>query len=129
MKRFAAKFFNENGCHTWTGFTDSSGYPRFFYFGKKELAAKVAFEFSGTTLPKGAILHNECGNRLCVNPKHFRVGATHVKPTLRRLKREDVEEMKNQHIEGASTYSLAKKFACSTRMVRNIIEGRSWKNV
>ena len=56
-------------CILWTGRVGSHGYG---HVNRERLAHRVAYELVNGPVTDGLIVHHDCGNKLCVNPKHLR---------------------------------------------------------
>lgn len=71
----------ETGCWNWTGQVSSSGYGRTMIAdddgSTRSESAHVAsyLAFTGP-LPRGMLVRQHCGNRLCINPDHLELFAT-----------------------------------------------------
>ena len=82
-ERFLAKaVVAENGCWLWTATLINSGYGRFWYQGKLELAHRVAYTLFVGDIPAGLTIDHTCHtkrcdggviceHRRCVNPEHL----------------------------------------------------------
>lgn len=57
--------------------------------GKKAFAYRWAWELTRGPIPKGLQLFNECGNRLCVRPEHYRIAKP--RPPRKRKRGESAE--------------------------------------
>ena len=67
--------FDEGPCWEWKSYIGPTGYCLFGFNGKNIGAHRLAFEiFFGKLLPGENVMH-ACGNKLCVNPHHLKVGA------------------------------------------------------
>ena len=66
----------EEACWPWTGGVSSqTGYGNFWYEGKTHSAPRFAYELTNGPIPeKKQLRHYVCANRICVNPRHMRVG-------------------------------------------------------
>lgn len=60
----------------WSGRVDALGYGRCQCFGEA-VAQRVAWRFRHGAAPEGRLM-NECGNRLCVEPGHWRDAGAEV---------------------------------------------------
>lgn len=69
-EKFWAKVEKTNSCWLWNGSVREGGRPQ--YGGKT--AYRIAYEvYHGEFDPRKKVLHT-CGNNLCVNPQHLRLG-------------------------------------------------------
>jgi len=64
---------NENGCWVWRGNTHpKNGYGRFWLYRHTDrLAHRLAYVWSGGTIPDNLVIDHLCRNRACVNPAHM----------------------------------------------------------
>lgn len=71
MLRFLVKIERaENGCWEWTG-ARKEGYGDFSANGKRILAHRYSYERFVGPIPAGLHIDHNCGNRICVNPRHL----------------------------------------------------------
>ena len=71
--RFQEKaVLKEDGCWEWQSIQNHNGYGRFYYFGRKTMAAhKWAYLNWIGEYEDGLVLDHLCRNRGCVNPLHL----------------------------------------------------------
>lgn len=74
LSRFETRFVVTPGCWLWTGEIGSSGYGRFYAYGRKYRAHRFSYEAYKGEIPKGMLILHSCDNPRCVNPDHLRVG-------------------------------------------------------
>jgi hypothetical protein len=77
----------------WTGAVRPNGYGVFNLGVRQELAHRLALELSGVEIPPGFVVMQTCGNRLCCNPAHLRLGTRadqmQARSRLRRVPKPD----------------------------------------
>ncbi|AGT12518.1 HNH endonuclease [Mycobacterium phage Tripl3t] len=62
----------DDGCWTWTGWKNDSGYGRLRHEGRSYRAHRVSYEMHKGPIPDKHDIDHMCFNRLCVNPAHLR---------------------------------------------------------
>jgi hypothetical protein len=64
---------NEDGCRLWLGSTRGHGHGQFKVAGKLEYAHRFAWDQRNGPIPADHGVRNTCGQRLCMNPDHWRL--------------------------------------------------------
>lgn len=138
----------EGGCWLWTGVTVGAGYGLMSAIeatGQKVLAHRFSWELANGPIPEGIEVCHDCpggDNKRCVNPSHLWLG-THqdnmddktIKGQNADMKGEKngnaiLDEAKVRDIRGRRgepTRLLAVEFGVSRDTIRDIWNGRSWK--
>ncbi len=146
LERFREKVkVQPSGCHEWQGAIGDSGYGQFFYSsgtykGTRNIRAhRVAYIIAtGETLTSKDYICHTCDNRRCVNPEHLFKGDARInahdaiekgRHPSAKLGKKDVERMYQEYDKGATVKELSKRFGVHDRTVRNIVAGRSYKNL
>lgn len=138
--RFWSKVVKTDCCWIWTGGRFQNGYGKITIDGKQQRAHRVAFEMEFGPLPEDALLEHTCGNRLCVNPAHLRIGGTRRvrvydpsrinRSRVAKLSEDEVKDIRRQYAEHTMTQrDLATTYGVSLATVQSIIYRRSWKHV
>jgi hypothetical protein len=101
----------KSGCWIWQGNISSSGYGRFKYKGKQELAHRASVRLfkeiylePGT---KGGIVSPVCLNPLCVNPSHLEI--LEKRRNDRGVKKARWEQFRKEHPEEFAKLRKVKK--------------------
>ena len=67
----------DSGCWLWRGQISNSGYGRIMMSEPEGRRMESAHRASYLTfvgpIPEGSLVHQTCGNRLCVNPEHLQL--------------------------------------------------------
>lgn len=59
-------------CQEWQGSLTWNGYGEFKHEGKTVRAHRFSYKYFVGKIPENLIVHHECKNRKCVNPKHLK---------------------------------------------------------
>ena len=128
---------DEHGCHVWTGAVGSNGGGVFSVDGRQMGAARASWLITHLTLPDGGVVFTTCGNPLCVNPAHLRVGTRQdvyeqklqgraiVQPTMEDARH--IRFLREQNPKEYTLRRLVEEFGFSMPTISNIIAGRTWK--
>lgn len=73
-EKIKAKVKVQANCWIWTGALNYGGLPRFRIDGSDTTVAKMMLGIFQEVVPSGTRVKAICGNRLCVNPDHLKVG-------------------------------------------------------
>lgn len=141
-KRFWAKVKKTPSCWLWIGAKDSGGYGICTIGGRNYSTHKLSWEWkNNTSVPSGQVLLHSCDTPSCVNPAHLRPGSQKNNVDDRvskdrsakgedngraRLKKKDVEKIKNLRDQGWTETSIAKLFDVGRSTISNILHNRTW---
>lgn len=62
----------KTGCWNWIGATAGGAYPHARYKGRTINVHRFSYSVFVGPIPKGHVIHHECRNKSCLNPKHLR---------------------------------------------------------
>lgn len=133
--------YAENGCWTWKGSINPSGYGLFLFQGKLRLAHRVSWELVyGFSPERNVVICHTCDNRSCVNPEHLFLGTDkdnardkmkkgrHVQAYgNRKLTIDDVIKIRDMYMTG--TYfqkDLAEMFGVGHSAIDKILRLSKW---
>lgn len=140
--RIANNTESDDQCLVWRLHRDTNGYGHIRIDGKTELVHRAAFYAFSGYMPE--VVQHTCDNPSCVNPLHLRAG-THSSNVQDRVNknrsakgsangRAKLTEAHVRHIVrhlnyGASIPFLAGCYGVSTKTIRNIRDGRTWRHI
>jgi hypothetical protein len=154
-----ARFHNnvsimKNDCWEWTGPKFQSGYGGIRYDGKLWSAHRFAFKFVGENALPDKKVHRTCSDKFCVNPDHMTLGDKFTIPSApgsrsdapktpaptkpkagkkgakgRGFDDDTVRRIRVLGKAGAKTVDLAAHYKVSASTIRDILNGKTYKNV
>lgn len=129
-------------CWNWKSSLDRYGYGKVKIGGRVYISHRVAFAIAGDgKMPSGLCVCHACDNPACCNPAHLHTG-THRdnmadmdsrgrrfrgKAQAAKLNYSIAEEMRVMFSAGEPKKAIARRFGCSPRMVRDIVNMILWK--
>ena len=133
ITRNFGKLKEENDCWIWTGALGSGGYGK-IYDGKLYQAHRWFYEQIVGPIPHGKCLCHRCDIPKCVNPNHILVGDNHLNwqdarekgRVPRKLKEENIREIRHLHGLGWGQKRIAFKFGVCRTTVKEILKFESW---
>lgn len=143
VDRFWSKVQKSDGCWEWTAGKYANGYGCFHIYGDPIKAHRFSWMIHyGEFSPEMNVCH-KCDNKSCVRPDHLflgtqvdnildavrkgrRMGAIGYKSPERKLTEEDVRNIRNSK---SSSYRLAEAFGVSGPTIRQILQGKTYKEV
>lgn len=69
--RYWSKVAITEGCWTWAGCLNTSGYGLFRFAGRSRLAHRLSYAHAYGPIPDGLVTDHLCRNRACVRPDHL----------------------------------------------------------
>ncbi len=94
-----------SSCWIWTGSKTTQGYGQIVVKNKSLTAHKLGWKLAGNPIvQKGFALRNQCGERLCVNPDHWKALPVHLNLAngTSKTKEQKMEEFANKINENGS---------------------------
>jgi hypothetical protein len=142
---FAHRVMANGECLIWSGTKSSSGYGNMSIKGRHSVAHRFSWEIAnGRCIPAGMFVLHSCDRKLCVNPKHLRVGTakenTHemfargrdgwsTGSVKTKLSLADAAEIRRLVALGARPRDLAARFGVCADHVSLVARGRSRRGI
>lgn len=125
-------------CWVWLGAKTTDGYGQLWLDGEPQYVHRIAAELLLGLDPTSDlyVLHG-CDNSSCFNPDHLRLG-THednmrdavLKGRMgKKLKTEEIIEIKRLLARGVARVVIAEEFAVSKKTIGDIARGQTWGHV
>lgn len=121
LKRFWSRVHREGACWLWRGRIGPKGYPEITLSGVHG-GQRIAWVWKHGEAP-GGNLRNECGNRLCVNPAHWRDDGPKREDVAREAKAARQAEFERLGLEGLGIGEIARRMGCSRNTVWRRLKG------
>lgn len=143
----------EGGCWLWTGERTRQGYGSLTVLteGRKQgfRVHRLSWQFAFGHIPHGQTVWQTCGEKLCVNPAHLKIGdwvqnavhraaaaipmvirnARDQRPPRAKLSAAQVEDIRARYVPRKVSYTkLAAEFDVSAHTIEAIIRGVIWNN-
>lgn len=147
--RFLDKIEKTETCWIWKAGKNKNKWGKrygTFQMGEKlMLAHRVSYELFKGKIPKGKLVCHQCDNEVCVNPSHLWLGSykdnmkdmvykkrgNYVKGgknPAAKLTEDEVEKIKELHIEGVMINDIAKTFGVTRHCIQHILNGKTWRH-
>ena len=153
MTQFWNRVDMTGDCWNWTGYRNNArygkgnGYGVLRFWGRKQLAHRLAYLFTYGTVPDGMHVLHRCDNPACCNPKHLFIGTpndntqdamlkgrvSHAsknqgeKHAKHKLTEGDVLKIRDLYSVGNKTQKeLGKKFGVDQTEVSMILNRKRW---
>lgn len=139
----------ENGCWEWAGSVNEHGYGGLRVNSRLIKAHRFAWELTYGPIPEGMAVCHKCDNPPCCNPDHLFLGSQRENAADKLAKgRHQDQSGENSHPTGEShpasklawsdvrairdstesISALSRQFGVTRSSIRNIKEGRTWKD-
>lgn len=121
-------------------------YGHFQFMGRVRKASRISYMLSHGDIPPRMVVMHTCDNPPCVNPSHLKLGTQHdnvldcAKKGRRanlkgedhpraKLKKSDVDAIRDAYAEGVSAADLAKSFGVNRGQIHSIMARRAWRDL
>lgn len=144
LKRFWKKVeIQSNSCWLWKGTRFKKSYGMFWLNGTMRGAHRAIFLLMGKTIPKGMVVMHLCDNKICVNPKHLKIGTSsdNNRDTVLKGRRNNKAPQGENHVRAKLSMAQVKQIRKDDRTCRflgrlyevnhktiwNIKNNKSWR--
>ena len=138
IKNFWNKVKKSNRCWEWTGSRFPSGYGHLARTYPSGYAHRTSWILHFGKIRKGMCVLHKCDNPPCVNPDHLKIGT--IQDNVRdrdikgryvsgmaKLNREQVKELRDKRLEGATLRQLSDEFSLTMSVISRICRKISYK--
>lgn len=124
-----------NGCRSTGNKNRAGGYGKMRINGRMTTMHKWAYQHFVGPVPDGKVVMHKCDVTYCVNPEHLQLGTLKEnsqdmikkgRGPARRLKLDQVREIKSLLVQGMSTTAISAKYRVHWVTINNIRRGRTW---
>lgn len=138
VARFYSKtrYNRKTKCLEWTA-GKNGGYGNFSYKDVAYLAHRFSAHIHGIKLTKKDwVVAHSCDNKICVNPAHLKATTPkgncldrdiRLGPPKSKLSALSVKSIRAHSLEGHKNGAIGKRFNVTTKVIRNIVQGKTWR--
>jgi hypothetical protein len=143
IERLIEKCDVTDGCWTWKGAVNASGYGTITIDGKTQVASRMAYRYFVSDIYEGMNVCHHCDNPLCIRPSHLFLGTQQDNMIDRNSKGRAPNMSGSKHPRSKLTdeqvneiltsparqTDLAKKYGVSQATISLLISRRTWKHI